>query len=104
MTTSSNEWQPRKRAHTNERNDRDGDKQAKSILCMHHTITPVAFIELLMSFALCVFDINETDDNVDGIVVSERNRKGGTETERGRESARTQNETLELFENHSHIS
>lgn len=32
---------------------------------MHHTITPVAFIELLMSFTLCVFDINETDDNVD---------------------------------------
>lgn len=36
---------------------------------MHHTITPVAFIELLMSFTLCVFDINETDDNVDNIAV-----------------------------------
>lgn len=61
---------------------------------MHHTITPVAFIELLMSFALCVFDINETDDNVDGIVVSKAEERYWTRDE----------ETLMLFENHSYIS
>lgn len=68
------------------------DKQVKkSILCMHHTITPVAFIELLMSFTLytwvyvcvCVFDINETDDdNVDSIAVFGKTQNEEEETGR----------------------